>query len=135
VADTTIRHALNIGSGTSTGRALSRSVVTATNRANVIAGNGGNITVANVTVDFSGRHVVRGIVDGTTAFCEADGNLSAGTATVPATATNRIRIGAISSTTATLFWQGGVNTTLITAPLTAPQADALRAYLTRRLTP
>lgn len=134
VADTTVRHAFNIGSGAaSTARALSRSVVTATNRANVIAGNGTNITVPNTSAAFSGRHVVRGIVDGTTAYCELDGNLSSGTASVPTTATNRLRIGATSSTSATLFWQGGINTVLVTSLLTTTQADLLRAYLNRRL--
>jgi hypothetical protein len=86
-------------------------------------------------VDFSGRHIVRHIVTATGHTPEVDGLAPAEFAVVPATIATRIRMFANANNTAANFGTAITNTRLITGPLTVDQDNALRAFITRRLTP
>jgi hypothetical protein len=132
-ADATVRAAASLGNGTAAGRALERTVTASVNRVNARIGDGTSKTTGVATVDFSGRHVIRSITDGTNIYSEIDGVRSTGTACVPTTTGARVRLGAGASAAAGSFWQGVHSTVLFTSLLTAPQAAQLYAYLNGRL--
>jgi len=134
VADVTGRFIASYGgTGTTNRRRISRSVVTGVNRANVGAGDGGTeVSSVNSSVDFSGRHVVRGVIRATEVQVDVNGTASATAAVVPATTALRFRIGANSSTTAGGFWQGVIPLVIITGALDSGQAAQLLAYLKAR---
>lgn len=133
-ADATNRQAATYGNGaSSTVRGLTRSVSVGVNRAAYYCGDGTSKHADEATVNYSGRHVHRGIADGTTIYSEIDGTRSSGVASVPATAAGRVRIGANSTASAGNFWQGVISTVLVTSILTAAEATQLYAFLNRRL--
>lgn len=108
---------------------LYRSVVGGVNRATAAVGNGTTAVIAtNTSVDFSGRHVVRAIVSGTTLQVDVDGVAGAPVAVVPALGTTRLRIGSIPSDTGSSYGQGVANALPITAPLTTDQAAQMLAW-------
>lgn len=130
--DALVRAAASLGNGTAAGRALERTVTASVNRCNARVGDGTSKTAGVATVDFSGRHVVRLIADGTTIWSEIDGIKSAGVACVPTTTGSRVRLGAGASAAAGSWWQGIHSAVLVTSLLTAQQADQLRAWLAAR---
>lgn len=133
VADTTTRNIFTYGGGANTTwRSIQRVVVSGQNRIQATCGTGSNIT-CTLAADFSGRHAVCGIFDGTTVTAGMDGVLATPVAAVPTTGTTRSRIGANSATTAAAFLQGEVREILITGTTTAAQKALLWAYLASRL--
>lgn len=127
------RVAFAYGTGGSVARIVRRGVISGVNRAGIGVGDGNaGVFYNNTSVDFSGIHVVRGVVGATASRCDVDGIAGTPSDVVPGTATTRSRIGATSANTAGNFWQGVINSIFVTAPLTDVQAASLRAYLGRR---
>ncbi|MCK1367602.1 hypothetical protein [Bradyrhizobium sp. 62] len=133
-ADTTERIAVAVGGASLvTGRALSRIVTSATNRARSRTGNGAASTnIDDTAVDLSTRHVLRLAVGATSSALTVDGGTPSTASVVPSTTNTRLRLGASNATAAVNFWQGQIAAILITQPLSAAKAAALQSYLTRR---
>lgn len=124
-----------IGWGASGGAArfeLLRSVIGGVNRAFINVGNGTtNVQVANAAVDFSGRHVLRAVVNGTTARVDVDGVASTVSSVVPALGTTRLVLGATAAPSS--FGQGIFSAGLIAPLLDSGDAGRMYAYFNRRL--
>jgi len=134
VADTNPRIITSYGGNVSTSRRrLTREVVSGVNRVSVSAGIGsGEQTRTNTSIDFSGRHVVRGIITGSAIQTDVDGTAGASLAAVPATGTTRTRFGANTADTAAGFLQGVVSMIAFTAPLSSDEAGKMLNYLKTR---
>lgn len=132
VADATGRCSISYGGATATTQRRQQRGVGGTNLANTLVGNGTVAVQANATGDFSGYHVARSIIGGTSSQTSLDGSVSAAAAVTPATTNNRVRLGASSNTAAGTFWQGQANSILVTATLTEPEAAQLLVYLKAR---
>jgi hypothetical protein len=118
------------GVGTASSRAVQRSVSGGGNRASVVTAT----TSVGPAVDFSGRHVVRGMFRPTDQQCDVDGVAGApGAISLGTTSVVRMRMGATTANAPASFFAGVVSVAIVTAPLTDPQADLLRTYLARRL--
>lgn len=126
VSDTATRLPLSIGDGTNK-RAINR-VVTAGN-SQFLAGTTVNSTAPG---DFTGRHTLRGQFSATNVTASMDGSAGSATAAVPATATTRLRIGAFTGTSASLFYAGVIREILVTGALSAGNATLLETYLDGR---
>lgn len=121
------------GLGTLLSRRLQRISNAGTNRARVVTGDGSTgIAAIQSSVDFSGRHAVRGIVGEANTDIAVDGTAGTPAAVVPATGTVRTRIGADTNTTPGGYWLGTHSLIAITAPLDATQAAQMLAYLKTR---
>lgn len=118
------------GTTAAVSRRLVRVVASGVNRAR-ITDTGTNLN--NTSVDFSGRHVVRLIATGTTVNIEVDGVAAAGAAQISAVTNPRFRFFADTAATAAAFAAVGIAACAITLPLTAGQAVAMYAYLSRRI--
>lgn len=131
---TTVRGLVSYGGDSSdVRRGVERRAPGSTNRASATAGDGASSTFqVSSDVDLSGRHVVRGAITPTTVGIQVDETTLTTIATVPATGTSRLRIGALSNSTAANFWQGQIRDVLVTAPLTTDQANALWDWLLPR---
>lgn len=113
---------------------LYRTVVGGVNQAAVSVGNGTvNAVRTNTFVDFTGRHVVRAVVDGVNARVDVDGVASVASAVVPNLTPTRLRLGSLSNTAASAFWQGVLNAALITPLLSSGDVTRMYAYFNRRL--
>jgi hypothetical protein len=134
VADTGARVIAGYPNNNSTEvRRIERNVVSAANRAVIRVGTGsGTFTPTNASVDFSGRHVVRGIIGATASQVDVDGTANGSQAGVPSTTLSTFRIGA-SPTADVSYWQGVHNTIICTTALSAAQAAQMYAFLNRRL--
>jgi hypothetical protein len=114
-------------------RSLTRSVVTGVNRARSNTGTGGaTVDVTDTAVDFSGRKVLRAVFSATETTLTIDTTTTGPTAAVPATGTTRVRFGSSTNDTATGFWNGKMRDIIVTSPLSAAQAAALKTYLDSR---
>lgn len=133
-SDATVRLAFAYGGAAAASRRVQRSVVTGVNRAVGSVGNGtSGVEIANAAIDMSGRHVVRLETGATASQLTVDGGTPTSSAVVPATNTNRTRIGASTATsTPSNYWQGGIAAVLVTNPLSAEKAGALQTYLAKR---
>jgi hypothetical protein len=124
------------GDGSAAGvsnRFMSKTVSSSANRARVGSGNGTVLTASvEATMDFTGRHVVRAVIDGTNIRIEIDGVASVKAAAAPVTATTRFRIGSFFAASASGFFGGGMNSLLVTTMLDDTVAARLRAYLDAR---
>jgi hypothetical protein len=130
-ADTTERYAVGYsGTSVTTGRAISRYVNAGVNRARGRTGTGAAATSVNdAAVDFSGIHVIRQIVGATQSSLSVDGGALTNGAVVPSTTNSRFRVGAISASGPSNYWQGKVAAVLITKPLSDDKAADLHRYL------
>lgn len=119
---------------TATGRRMSRTVSTGTNRGQVLIGSGGGSTGAmNTAVDLSGRHVMRGIVGASASQCDVDGAVGTPSAVVPAAGSVRLRIGSSNGgATGGSFMNGRISTLFFTSLLGAADAALTLAYCNRR---
>lgn len=125
VADTNVRAMIGYGSGTTnSSRVFYRSVVSSQNRVTTYATG----VSANLAADFSGRHVVRGIVTATGVSAGMDGTTGSPSAVVPDTTSTRTRIGANPANTAIQFWKGAIRHLIITGPLDAGQVSNMWAW-------
>lgn len=130
--DTTVRYAVGQGNGITTGRRLRRQVVTGVNRGGTSTGLGGSsVTLPDVNVDLSGRHVIKGIFGATTSNVQVDGSINTPAAAVPNTFSTRFRAGAADSAVAANFWNGMVRDILVYLPPTAQETLALDAWAQR----
>jgi hypothetical protein len=122
------------GDTTSVERIVGRLATGGVNRGYMVSGTGGAApsATASGTVPFDGRHVVRGVVTATDFSALIDNTSAVTVATVSSTGTSRVRIGANSLVTAASFFKGGVNSVLVTAPLTTAQAARLLSFLKNR---
>lgn len=133
-ADATIRFIVAWGGTASTNNRLLRRSVSTLNRGSTSVGNGStSVASQTIAVDFSGRHLIRGIVSATDTSAVIDGTAGGANAVVPATGTTRLRLGAGTANTAANFWQGVINCVFITDLLSAGQAAQMTAYLNARL--
>lgn len=83
--------------------------------------------------DMLSRHVGRMAVGATNYTLTVDGRTSVtSTACVPATASDRFRIGANTNTVASTFWLGQIAAILVTNQLTVNQATSLQNWLMTR---
>lgn len=126
-ADTATRLPVSYGDGTNK-RALNR-VVTAGN-SQFLAGTTVNSTAPG---DFTRRHVLRAQFSATDVTASMDGSAGSAAAAVPATATTRLRLGAFSGTSASLFAQIVAKHILFTGALSGGQATRLLSDLTAML--
>lgn len=133
VADTGAKIIFGYGGATSpTRRAIDRNVTFSVNRARNTIGNGTTTRGSvNSSVDFSGIHVVRAVINAT-ARTDVDGVAGPDDVGTTATGTDRVRIGAISNATASNFFLGVANFFAVTNPLSATQAASMLAYLKAR---
>lgn len=123
------------GSSTTNRRAAQRSVTASTSRLRTDVGIGAGAsaaTASNTNVVFDGIHVTRSIIRESNVTSDIDGDAGASSTAVPATVATRTRIGANTSDTASAFWQGPINSILITTTLGASNAALLLAYLKAR---
>lgn len=129
--DTSTRYVAGYsGSSVVNGRAIARTVVSGANRARGYTGIGASaVTVTDTVVDLSGAHVIRHIVGAAQSSIIVDGEAANDAAVVPTTVVERFRVGAISASGVSNYWQGQVAAVLITKPLSAEKADGLRMYL------
>lgn len=115
-------------------RALRRVVSGGVNRGQVLSGDGAASNLSTEgTIDLSGRLVMRGIFTAAESSVAINGTASTPVASVPATGTNRARIGASQSSSGGGFWVGGIRSVLLTDLLTVSQAERLRSFLARDL--
>lgn len=121
------------GNGVLAYRRLYRAVASGVNRAGTQFGTGaGGPAATNGNVDYSGRHVHRGIID-PSVRTDVDGNVGAGVATtVPATGTTRVRFGATTDDVPSAYGKGVISFLAVTAPLSANEAARMLAYLKAR---
>lgn len=117
------------GATTTVSRRLSRSVVSSVNRGSVIDSG---TTLANGSVDFSGRKVVRLIATGTQVDIEIDGVSAGLTSQVSALGNARLRFFAHTAASAGAFALAGISARYICAPRSAAQAAQMLAYLNSR---
>lgn len=122
------------GDGGNTRRAIARTVSGGVNRALAFAGTGSSeSTVTGTSIDLSSRHLVFATFGASattlTADCAASGQVALA---LGGTSTARFRIGAISNSTATGFFQGVIRDILVTNELTADKTNLTREYLLRR---
>jgi hypothetical protein len=132
-ADTTIRTGFSYGgSASNAGRWAARHVPSGVNQSIVFTGTGTtNPSAVQTVTDFSGRHVVRGIIGASQTIAEVDGVAGSPTSIVPATGTDLVRMGTRPDTLAG-YWNGTHNTILVTLPLTTAQASLTYAFLNTR---
>lgn len=130
----TARGAINYGGqSATTARGLRRLVTGGVNRLLAVGGDGAATSLATLnTVDFSGRHVARSTHGPGGTTVRADGSAPASNPAVPATATDRIRLGALSGTSTTNPWLGRIRDALVTRELTPDQATHLQNFLMPR---
>ena len=131
-ADTSTRIALGFGGGTvGTSHRIVRIVSGAVNRAQFSVGNGASgAFVAENTVDFSRRHLVKTRVFGGNGRLSVDGGTEATVAATAAIGSTRLRFGAADISSAAAFWKGAHRHFVITTPnLTTEEAAKLDAYL------
>jgi hypothetical protein len=123
--DTLGRRAVAMGNGGATDRAI---LSLGDNVSASIALAGAN-NLSATRSGFSGRHVFRAIieVDGLTAILDG-GTPSAKTLTTTVSNSARIRIGASGAASPGGYWKGGINSVLVTRPLSSAKAAALLAY-------
>lgn len=111
-------------------RYLFRRIAASINRLGVQCGNGSSSVVSNEgTIDFTGRHVARGVFGPTTTAAEIDGVSSVPSVVSPFVGAISVIIG---GRTSDLFWQGVMRDVLITRPLDVDQASKLTSYLNAR---
>ena len=122
------------GSSSAVRRGAGRIAASGVNRGQVDVGNGSVVSGANnLLVDLSGRHVLRGKIEPTVCSVDVDTTPAASsTSVIPATGTVRTRIGAISNTSASNFWNGLMRDVIVTQPLSAGKASDLLSYLLAR---
>jgi hypothetical protein len=131
--DATTRRVIEYGAGSNSGRLLAKTGSSSANDFGAFCGSGAAVFSSQErTVNFLGRHVIRGLYTPTTVRAEIDG-VAAGLANgVPATATTRTALGSSSTSTASAFFQGMISAVIITGPLTSDQAAKLAAFLKTR---
>lgn len=132
--DTGTRVPAAYGDAAITARTLHRIVSSGVNRFRGACGDGAAEvrTTAVLSVDFSGRHVVRAAFGASSTAAMIDNSLSSTAAVVPATASARMSIGSASTTLPAGFWLGQIAAVLVTKPLSTDKADALRDWLMAR---
>lgn len=133
-ADTTNRMIFAYGGASGlVARQVRRTVVTGTNRAGTVVGNGAATFTAEATsTAFSSRHVVRAIFGATATDVSLDGGAAVSVGAVPATGTTRVRIGASQADVAVAFWHGKIRDVIVTSLLSAEKASALQTFLLSR---
>lgn len=131
VADTTSRNIFGWGGSSSTTATQMLRIVSGSNRFRGQATNGTVAgTIQDGVGDFSGRHVLRMVVDGTNVSGEFDG-----VALVPAalagiqTNSARFRIGANAAAAPAAFWQGDVSVLVTCPPTNAANRARMYSYL------
>lgn len=121
------------GSSSTTWRGLARNVVSSQNRVQAVCGTGSATVTETLAADFSGRHAVCAIFDGTNIYAGMDGTLSSGSACVPGTAVSgRVRMGADAASTGAHFALIGVREIFLTSATNATQRSQIWAYLAGR---
>jgi hypothetical protein len=125
-ADATVRTVFATGGNTG---GASYQVRRAVNTINNAGANNGSATSAYNAADFSGRHIVRGVFSATGFSMAVDGNTAVSAVSATTLAATRTRIGANTASTASAFFQGVINTIMVTAPLTTNQADNMWDYM------
>lgn len=110
-------------------RGVQRDITGAQSVPTATAGNGSGAVNVKGTVDFIGRHVLRGEYGATATAISIDGADRQSGAVVPVTQANRVRIGTNSNTSISNWWMGLVRDVIITTALSAGDAALLQAYL------
>lgn len=115
-------------------RAIGRGRPSTVNRALVSVGVSGLInTPTDETVDFSSRHLVRGVI-GNGATIYVDGGPGTSVAGASTTSAARLRLGSSANTAASAFWKGLIRDAIFTLPLSTEKAALMQTWgLTRRM--
>lgn len=132
LADATTRGALctSGAGGTSVGRSLRRQT-SGVSRAVMGTGDGTVVgTIASTGAVFEGKHVIRGTAGNSLRGIDIDATGLVSNGGVIGTHSERLRIGTLTSSAN--FWMGGINSLLITGPLSSGQAAQLFTYLKAR---
>lgn len=128
------RQIVTYGSATNDRRMIYRDVASAENRFRVVGTRSTNGVVASQnTIPFFGRHVVRGIFNGTQIIAEIDGVQGSPTALLPLTTNARLRIGASPLSAANAFFQGVMSMSAITGTLDGDQATQMYSFMAARI--
>lgn len=117
------------GAASGSTRRVQRATPSGVNRARAI--DGGN-NLNNTGVNFTDRHVIRVVANGSTINIEVDGIAAAGIAQSVTISTARLRFFADALSAASVFGQCGIAARLFTALLSADDASRMYAYLNRR---
>lgn len=129
VSDTSDRAPFNYGaSSAATTRTIRRRVLSGVNRA---AATISASPASNDTVDFSGRHVLRMIINPDSVRMDVDGVAGTQLTFTPTTGAVRTVIGS-GQAGSVLFFQGVVAYAAVTDPLNTTQAAQMLAYLKAR---
>jgi hypothetical protein len=133
VADTGVRAVFSYGGDASTARrGVERSVVTGQNRVRVTQGDGTTGFTVTVAADFSGRHIARGKYEAAQATAYMDETAGTPVASNASIGTSRARIGALSNTSPSNYWQGVMRDVIITGALSASETAFLQQFLLAR---
>lgn len=133
VADTNPRIAISWGGGVSNYHCgVARAVVAGVNRAQVYVGTGAAQPAAYSSVDFSGRRVLRAVVDGTNIRIDVGGIAGTPVAAVPNIGNTTLRLFA-HSVNPSVFGAGDFSGIFITRLLSAAEALNMYSYCNRRI--
>lgn len=116
-----------------TARYIRRTVIAGVNRASQSIGNGATQSIIqDATVDLTGNHVIWGEGTGTENRISCDGQAKV----MAAVAQSLAAVGALAigsnNTRLSNYWQGPVNSIIVTQPLTNPEATQLMTFLKSR---
>jgi len=132
-ADATVRIGFTMGSASNNNmRRLGRNQGGGVSRAASLNGTGAAVVTATNTGNFNNRHVARYVSDGTNDRVDVDASAGSNAADVPSTSGARTRIGAGGASAAASFFQGALNSVLVTPLLSASDASNLYSFLNRR---
>lgn len=131
-ADTTTRGVFAYGGASASNRrSLSRVRPDTVSRARYSVGDGAvGVQVDETATALNGYKLIRATATGTISTISVNGGTAQSTSVVPASGNSTIRIGSILSSGN--FWQGQINTVLVTALLSNEQSAQLTQYLKSR---
>ena len=115
-------------------RSIGRGRPETVNRAIISYGISGAVNVVvEPTVDFSSRHLVRGVI-GNVETIYVDGGPGTSVAGTSTTSADRLRLGSSANTTASAFWKGLIRDAIFTLPLSTEKAALMQTWgLSRRM--
>ena len=131
VADATARAIISYGGGSAaTRRTLQRNVSSSNNRIQAIAGDNSGTGLAQYTAEaFSGVHVAHAVVGATATTIALNGGTPVSASVSVNTGSTRIRLGALTATTAANFWNGAMGEVIVTTALSTADRTSMVSYL------
>lgn len=114
-------------------RRIGRTSSGGVNRAQLTVGDGATtLSATGSVVDFSGRHLVKGVFGGTSSDLVTDKGTPTNVAGIPSTSATRVRLGANANAVAGAFWGGKGRDWFITGSETAGQTTYIDNFFMNR---